>query len=336
MKHRHWLDLQLFAGEGTGEGGGEGAATGENAAVDAEQRLRDLGVPEDKLRRRANRFAGKAPAASVTTETAEQTPQTEVKDAASESPTEENAAPSRMSWDDIMKDPEYNREMQKIVRVRLSTARAAEENLAKLTPALEILARKHGMDVSNLDYDALAKAVSNDNSYYEERALEMGVPVETAKKIDQQERDTERAQKTEARNLEQQRIRDHFAILEAQGKEMKKIFPSFDLQKELQNPVFVRMTSPGGGISVEDAYYAIHRKEIQESAMKATAENTARQVSNAVMAGSMRPVENGISRQASSVTGFDYSKASKSEREAFKKELRERWARGEKVYPSRK
>ena len=46
MENTLWLNLQLFAGEGTGDGGGEGAAaTGENATVDAEQRLRELGVP---------------------------------------------------------------------------------------------------------------------------------------------------------------------------------------------------------------------------------------------------------------------------------------------------
>ena len=66
MLKTKWLNLQLFAGEGasgsagTGEGTG-GAATGENATVDAEQRLRELGVPEDKIRKRASKVASKAP-----------------------------------------------------------------------------------------------------------------------------------------------------------------------------------------------------------------------------------------------------------------------------------
>ena len=57
MLKEKWLNLQLFAGEGTGEGAGEGAASGENATAAAEQRLRELGVPEDKIRKRASKVA---------------------------------------------------------------------------------------------------------------------------------------------------------------------------------------------------------------------------------------------------------------------------------------
>ena len=46
-----WLNLQLFAGEGAGDGGGEGAAQGENSADAGHQRLRELGVPESKIRK---------------------------------------------------------------------------------------------------------------------------------------------------------------------------------------------------------------------------------------------------------------------------------------------
>ena len=68
MLNKKWLNLQLFAGEGTGEGGGEGAASGENATAAAEQRLRELGVPEDKARKRASKVASKMPMQAVNTE----------------------------------------------------------------------------------------------------------------------------------------------------------------------------------------------------------------------------------------------------------------------------
>ena len=51
MYNEKWLDLQLFAGEGAGDGGGEGAATGENNADAGHQRLLELGVPADKIRK---------------------------------------------------------------------------------------------------------------------------------------------------------------------------------------------------------------------------------------------------------------------------------------------
>ena len=341
MENKLRLNLQLFAGEGTGDGGGEGAAaTGDNnATVDAEQRLRDLGVPEDKIRRRANKSTAK-PAGATGKPAPQESAVAEPKAqdaAAKEAPTEENAnAPRRMSWDEIMADPEYNKQMQSVVQSRLRSAKGAEETLGKITPALELLARKYDLDPANMDYDALAKKINDDDGYYEDKALSMGVSVETAKQIDQQERDTARAQREEARNLEDQKLRAHFEKLQQQGDAMKKVFPNFDLRAELQNPAFARMTSPNVDISVEDAYYAVHRNEIQAAAMQATAQRTAQNISKSIQAGSRRPDEAGASGQAPSVTTFDYSKASREQREAFKKDLRARMARGEKVYPGQR
>ena len=336
MDNYTWLDLQLFAGEGTGEGGGEGAAaTGENSEAAAQQRLRELGVPEDKIRRRAKGKPSATPPAAVQTAPAtQQTGEGEdgAQAAAAENPTEEGkpASPARMSWDEIMADPEYNKQMQAVVQSRLKSAKGAEEAMAALTPALELLARQYKIDPTKMDYQALAAAISDDNSLYEDKALEMGVPVEEAKKIDQKEQQEAR----EARTLEQQAIQQHIARLEQQGEELKKIFPNFDLRKELQNPVFARMTAPGKGImSVEDAYRAVHRQEIEAASMQVIAQRTAEKFSNAIQAGGRRPDEAGTFGQAPSVTTFDYRTASREQREALKQRIRDAAARGQKLYP---
>ena len=331
MFNEKWLNLQLFAGEGAGDGGGNAAAPGENNAAAGHQRLLELGVPEDKIRKnRAYKLNAPAPqpAEAGQTKAPEQKPE---QAAAADNPTEEktNATPARMSWDEIMADPEYNKQMQATIQGRLRSAKGAEDALGKLTPALEVLARKHGQDPANIDYDALAKAISDDESYYEDKALEMGVSVETAKRIDQQERDTARQQREQQRTLEQQKFLQHIVKLEQQGEEMKKVFPNFDLRKELQNPVFARMTSPNVGISVQDAYYAVHRNEIQAAAMQVTAQKTAQKISNAIQSGSRRPNENGTSGQAPSVTTFDYRSMSPEQRKALKDRIRS----GEKIYP---
>ena len=337
MLKEKWLNLQLFAGDGAGEGGGEGAAPGENATVAAEQRLRELGVPEDKIRKRASKSASTNTAQTAkTAPVAKKSEETNVVTAPTENnPSEETKAnaPARMSWDEIMADPEYNKQMQAVVQSRLRTAKGAEDTLTKLTPALELLARKHNLDPANMDYDALAKAINDDSDYYEDKALEMGVPVETAKKIDQEEREKARNKAQAERTLQEQKIQEHIQKLEQQGEAMKKVFPSFDLRTELKNPTFARMTAPGVGLSVEDAYYAVHRNEIQMAAMQATQRQTAQKISNAIQSGSRRPDEAGISSQAPSVTTFDYRNASKEQRDALKKRIYEAKARGEKVYP---
>lgn len=344
--------LQLFAeGEGEGASGAAGvspasgapATAGQSAnAADAErQRLLELGVPEEKLNRRA-RYRAQT--------NAQPAPQ---QDAAAESPTdgddktepstdgtnkndsseEAEKKPARMTWDEIKADPEYNKEISAIVSQRVKAAKASEEALQKLTPALEVLARKYGLDADKLDYDALAKAVSDDSSYYENRALEMGVPVETAKRIDQQERDTARQKRIEQDALERQRIEQHIAKLQREGDELKQTFPNFNLRQELNNPVFARMTSPSVGLSVADAYYAVHRNEIQAASMQVAAKKTAEKLSNAIAANSGRPQENGTSSQAPSVSTFDYRKMSKAQREDLKRRIRDAAARGEKLYP---
>ena len=348
------LDLQLFAGEGGGAGGdgsgtAAGAATGDGAtgtppdSTDAEaaaqQRLRELGVPENVLQKRAKRSAPKAAAAVTTAKGADAGTQVnEQAAAANETPTpkEETTTetPKRMTWEEIMKDPEYNREMQAVVRASKKGAAQAEETLTILTPAMELLARKYQLDPANIDPKALADAISRDATYYEARALEMGVPVETAMKVDQQERDSARETRTQQDALKEEMHREHIAKLFEQGEALKKIFPDFDLRRELQNPAFARMTAPGKGLmSVEDAYRAVHRKELEEAAHAATVRQTTEQVTNAVLAGQRRPVEAGVSGQSPSQPQFDYSKASPAEREAFKKRIRDAAAEGKKIYP---
>ena len=286
-----WLNLQLFAGEGAGDGGGEAAATGESAVDPGQQRLLELGVPADKIRKnRAYKLNTPAPKPAEAGQEKEQEPK-QKQAAAATNPAEEKTEgnPVRMSWEEIMADPEYNKQMQAVVQARLRNAKGAEDALGKLTPALEVLARKHDLDPANIDYEALAKAISEDESFYEDKALEMGVSVKTAMKIDQQERDTARQQREEQRTIEQQKFQQHIVKLQQQGEEMKKVFPNFDLRTELQNPAFARMTSPNVGISVEDAYYAVHRNEIQAAAMQVTAQKTAQKISNAIQSGSRRP-----------------------------------------------
>ena len=341
MAKNKWFWLQLFAGEGAGASGGEGgdgAVSGVNNGLAAEdQRLLELGVPEEKLRKRAKRASAKLPEGAVRTapmKAQEQKPQEQVATAET-NPTEEKTeptTPARMSWDEIMADPEYNKQMQSVIKARLKTAGAAEETLAKIAPALEVLARKHGQDPANPDYEALAKAINDDDTYYEDLALENGVTLEKAKREDQQKRDQAR----EARNLEQQRFDEHFMRLEQQGEALKKVFPKFDLRTELKNDAFARMLAPGKGImSVEDAYYAVHRKEIDAARSQVIAQQTMQKASNAIQAGSRRPDENGTSGQSASVTTFDYRNASREQRNALKQQIRAAAARGEKLYPGR-
>lgn len=137
------------------------------------------------------------------------------------------------------------------------------------------------------------------------------------------------AQQTAQEELLQQQFQEHMQKLQRQAEELKLYFPDFDLREELKNPVFVRLTAPGVGIRVEDAFYAVHRRELQEAAVQAAK----RQVANAIAAGAQRPQEHGLSGQASAVSAFDYRSASKEQRDDLKRRIRMAAAEGKKLYP---
>lgn len=320
MKNKLWRFLQLFAeGEGAGDGAAEASESGV-MADDADQRLRDMGVPEDRIRRTR---AGRQRARQAVPVTEAPAPQAAAAETADDGQPEaqEEEKPKRMTWDEIMEDPEYNRKMQETMQKRLKTAKAAEESMNALMPAIKKLAQEKGLDPENVDYISLGKMLTGE---YESKAMELGVPVETVMQLEQQQR-----------TIEQQKIENHFARLEREAEDLRKVFPNFSLQAEMANPAFAKLTHPNIGMSVEDAYYAVHRKELQVASMQVAAQKTAQQISNAIQSGTRRPVESGQSTQAPSVTTFDYSRATKAQRDEFKAKLRASWARGEKVYPGR-
>lgn len=327
-----WFLLQMFADGGAGgEGGGEGTASGETAADAGQQRLRELGVPEGKIRKnRAYKF-GKPAAEAVRKAEPQEKPQQEDAAPAEQKDSQQEAQSNpRMSWDEIVKDPEYNQELQKLIKARLRESGAYKDAMEALGPALDLLARQYGIDPGKKDYKALAQKITDDDHYYENKALETGDSVETVKKLEQQEIELNRFRRQEAQNLEAQKNIRHIESLERQGEAMKAKFPGFDLRKELQNPVFARMTAPDSGLSVEDAYYAVHRAEIQSAQAKVIADQTAKQMANSIRANAARPDESG-SRQGSSAVSFDYSKASRAQREELKRRIRS----GERILPGR-
>lgn len=328
MFNQKWQLLQLFAGEGgasgasaAGDGGNAAAASVVNSADDGHQRLREMGVPENRIRKPRAKQATALPEGAFRTEKAQQPMQAAAAEPTS-TQTEETKpteAPARMSWEEIMADPEYNAEMQKIIRSRVKDEGQHKAALETLSPMLKHLAKEKGLDPENIDHTALVNAVTG---VYASKALELGVTEDTARLLDQQQR-----------TLEQQKFQNHMMKLYQQANALKAIVPNFDLRAEMQNPVFARLTSPSVGLSVEDAFYAVHRAEMQQQSMQAAAQKTREMVSNAIQSGTNRPDETGTAAQAPSVSRFDYRKATPAQRNAIKAEIRRAAAEGRKLYP---
>ena len=338
MKKIKWLwGLQLFAdgAAAAGDGAGPAAESGvDSEAEAAAQRLRELGVPEDRIRKRAKK-APKAEDSIVVQRNTEPAPAAEVP-AAEE---QKQEAPTRMTWEEIMKDPEYNKQMQATIQQRLKGQKEQQEKLTKLDGVMQTLADYYGISPDNID--EIVSKVTGDDRYYEEEADRLGVSADVARKLKQAEQVKAAADRTAAaeaaRAAEDERnaaLRSHFDGLVKQGEVLKASVPGFDLQAELQNPTFARLTAPGSGLTVEDAYFAVHRAEMMQQGMTQATINAQRQMARSMQANASRPTENGMGNQASSLTQIDYRNMSKTQRQQLKDEIRRAAGRGEKIYPA--
>lgn len=328
MQSRFWR-LQLFA-DGGGNGaasGGEGAAASGVTPADAGQGtqertladvLRERGVPEDRLQRRA--YQRKVQTAG--TPAGQEQAQAAVAGQNAEtnaSPQQQEQKAERMSWEQIMADPEYNAKMQETVQKRVSKLKGADDAMKALSPALEMMAKRYGVDAN--DYSALSNAMLDDDAFYQQRALDMGVSVDVAKRLDQAERLEQARQRDEELSEQERQIREHLAGLYQQAEALKQRFPDFDLDREMQNRDFVYMTQPGSGLSVEDAYFAIHRQELMESAKQ----SAQRAMASTIASGQMRPNETGTKKAGSAPAARP--NMSKEHRE----ELKQRFRNGERI-----
>jgi hypothetical protein len=335
--HNKFKWLQLFA-DGTGEGGAAdsgvtspaaaGQDTGVNASAVAGQtveptqadRLRELGVPESKLKRA--KYSQKA-APQKQQETASQAAAAETQEVTEEA----KDTAKRLSWDEIMADPEYNGEMRKVVKAAKEKLKTSAEGLEKLAPAIQLIAKKYGVDAS--DYDAVSKAVVDDDAYYEERAMELGVTTDVAKQLDKSEKMMRAAEEQQQKFINEQKLMEHIGKLNRQAIELQQKYPDFNLGKELNNPTFARLTAPDLNLPLEDAYELVHREEIKENIRQAALKASIQQVSNAVQSNKNRP-NDGVSKSSNaSVQTFNYQNATKAQREALKARIRS----GEKIFP---
>ena len=301
-----FLDLQLFA-EGTGGDGGTGAegATGVNATAAVSQTKGVKNNPLADVQYGIQPNEETAPAAKVV-----------------ENPTEDRNAKFEALIKGEYKDL-YDQRMQDTVQKRLKSSKETVDKYNALTPTLEILANKYGVDATNIE--ALNKAIEEDDSYFEEEALEKGITVEQLKEIRKMEKENADLK----RQMEEQNRKENANRLYAQWMEQadraKSVYPSFDLRAEMQNPQFVNLLR--NNVDVRTAYEVIHKDEIIPAAMQFTAKTVEQKLTNKIIANGARPAENGNSSQGASVTKSDVSQLTKADRA----EIARRVARGEKI-----
>ena len=237
--------------------------------------------------------------------------------------------PEKKSFDDLIKGEyrqEYAAKVQEAIKNRFRDNAGLEKRANAMQPILDELARRYGMDAA--DPEAIAKRFTDDDSLYEEEASKLGVPVGTLKQMKKLEAENARMKAEAKQSSEDMMLRSHFRKLVEQSEEMKNVFPGFDLEAELQNPSFARLTSPEVGISVRDAYFALHHDDIQKASMQYAARQAMQQVAQSVQANGARTVENGMLSTGAVQAKTNPKEFTRQDRE----EIRRRVRRGENVF----
>lgn len=313
------INLQLFA-EGTGgtgagaAGGGTGSegAMGETGTVAMSQKsVKNNPLADVKYGIQAEDVAQNADVQTKTTDAEGKTTETVDRNA--------EYAKLKNEYKDL-----YDAEVQNILTKRLAKSKEKEGKYDALTPTLELLGKKYGIDPT--DVNALNRAIEEDDAYYEEEALEKGITVQQLKEIRKMEKENTELKK----QMREQEIRKNADKLYAkwmeQAESLKSIYPSLDLKAEMQNSKFMDLLKVPS-IDVKTAYEVVHKDEIMPAAMHFTAKTVEQKLTNKIIANGARPTENGISSQSASVTKSDVSKLTKADRQ----EVLRRVARGEKI-----
>lgn len=310
------LNLQLFAGEGGGDGAGT-AAEGTANAPETAQRGRQSG--RNAL---ASVQYGKAPTEEVAKHEAETTVTTDAQEA------------RRAEFERLIKGDYkdlYDERMQRTINARFKENKALEARAAtadKMAPLMEMLASKYGVDASNPE--AVLKAVREDDSYYEQEAMEKGLSVDQLKQMKALERENAEFKRTAQEAQRQQNAAMLYQRWQTESEACKQMYPAFDLTAEVNSAETGErfMSLLKSGVDVRTAFEVVHKDEIIGSAMQLTAQKIQQKTVADIRTRGMRPVENGASGSSAAVTRkSDPAQFTKRDRD----EISRRVMRGERI-----
>lgn len=216
--------------------------------------------------------------------------------------------------------------VQDAIGRRFRNQQDLQKRLDGYAPIMTALGGKYGLDPG--DVEGIAKKLTDDDSLYAEEASQRGLPVQTLKAMRQLEAENKRLNALRQQSAEDQALHQHYYKLVTEAQQLQQTFPDFDLFKEMeQNPRFARMTAPGVGMSVQEAFYALHGQDIQRQSMRYAAQQSKQQIAASVRSGASRPMEGGMQSGQQAPMAIDPSKMSRKQL----KEIADRVRAGERI-----
>ena len=206
----------------------------------------------------------------------------------------------------------YGADVKNAITERFKNQTDANAQLEQMKPMLDVLMKKAGVQT----VEELSNYVLDDDSLYEEDAEAHGMTVSAYKEFLRLQKENEEARARQEQFDRDQFMRQHLSKLATQADEMKTRFPDFNLDRELENDAFRRMVAPNVGMSVEQAYFAVHHDELMPQAISYGMQQARSRISRDLQANARRPVEGAMTGgQPADNVGIDPKKMSREERE---------------------
>ncbi|OKZ52662.1 MAG: hypothetical protein BHV94_08610 [Clostridiales bacterium 59_14] len=204
----------------------------------------------------------------------------------------------------------YDARVKETVQRRLRGTREQVERLQAMMPMLTVLGQRYGVA---------------DESYLIREAEKKGISPDTLRETWRLEREATNLPRQMDDYRAEQETRRIYGEWQKQGEQCKLLYPTFDLEAELQNEDFCRLLR--NRVNVQTAYEVIHKDEIIPAAMQVAAQQAAEKVTAAVRANAARPAENGSKGSAASVGKIDVANMTNEQMD----DIRKRVLRGERI-----
>ena len=106
--------------------------------------------------------------------------------------------------------------------------------------------------------------------------------VETYKALSRTERENARLREYKRQTEANEANRNKFMRLQSDAQALKQVYPDFDLDAEMENPMFERLVW-GSGVPMQTAYEVVHRDQILAQGMQYATQQTREQMRSSIL-----------------------------------------------------
>lgn len=232
--------------------------------------------------------------------------------------TSDDAGDPNADFDELIKGKyreQYQNRVNSAINKRLKGNAKEAETGKKIMNAV---AMRYGL--TDADPDALLDAIESDKNLFDDAAAKAGLsPTQYKRMMELEQEKATRDRQTEQRRKEE--LKEQYSQqINKQAAECKKLFPNFDIGKELQNKEFADLLR--AGIDVTKAFRTVHMDEIMSGGMKMAMQRGTEKVAAAVRQNARRATEGGAGNNPAVSLKVDYGKMTDDEFQKYVEQVK--------------